>query len=129
MKRFLAMVIMLIGIASLVLGIIFIVQSGSAKQEIADSLAPVTISEVNGKYDAVTAKQKAAMQAEEPKIQAGQAAPSASYNYLSAQRALLGLAKSNIGVASFLLMSGIVEIVLGIGLVLAGLMLSMKQTA
>jgi hypothetical protein len=66
---------------------------------------------VASKYDAIKT-------AEEPKIQAGQAAASDTYNYLSAQRALLGLAKSNIGIAGLVKSIGIVNIILGIGLIL-----------
>jgi hypothetical protein len=90
---------------------------------------PIALSDVNPKYDAVSASQTQLMAAEEPKIQAGQAQPSAMYNYLSAQRALLGLAKANIGLTGFVMMSGTVDIILGIALILMGMTLFMKQTA
>jgi hypothetical protein len=48
------------------------------------------------------------------------------YAYLSGQRALLGLAKSNLGLAMFTRLSGIVGIVLGLGVVLSGLALLRK---
>jgi hypothetical protein len=48
------------------------------------------------------------------------------YNYLSSQRALLGLAKSNVGLSGFVMMSGTVDIILGIGLALIGVVLYMK---
>lgn len=129
MKRFIGMVVALIGVVSLVFGVIFIVQAGSARQEIADSIAPLKISEVNAKYDAVKAKQAQLMAAEEPKIQAGQAQPSAMYNYLTVQKVGLGLTKTNIGVAGLLQTGGIVDIVLGVGLFLAGMMMFKKTTA
>jgi basic membrane lipoprotein Med (substrate-binding protein (PBP1-ABC) superfamily) len=129
MKRFIGMVVALIGIATLVFGIIFIIQSNTGKQTVADEVKPIALSDVNPKYDAVSASQTQLMAAEEPKIQAGQAQPSAMYNYLSAQRALLGLAKANIGLTGFVMMSGTVDIILGIALILMGMILFMKQTA
>ena len=129
MKRFIGMVVALIGIATLVFGIIFIIQSNTGKQTVADEVKPIALSDVNPKYDAVSASQTQLMAAEEPKIQAGQAQPSAMYNYLSAQRALLGLAKANIGLTGFVMMSGTVDIILGIALILMGMTLFLKQTA
>src|SRR4030042_806344 len=118
--RVFAMIVIILGLAGLVFGILFIPQASSAEQEIADSIAPLTFSEVDAKYDAVAAKYNAVKAAEEPGIQGGTAAPSATYNYLSAQRALLGLAKANIGVAKFVRLSGVVNIILGLGLILGG---------
>lgn len=129
MKRFIGMVIALIGVASLVFGIVFIIQSNSGKQEVADEIAPLTLSEVDAKYDTVSASHNQLKAAEEPKIQQGQAQPSAMYNYLSAQRALLGLAKSNIGLTSSVMMNGIVDIVLGFGLILVGGTMLVKKAA
>ena len=129
MKRVFGMVVAIIGVACLVFGIIFILQSNTGKQTVADEIKPLASSELNAKYDTVKAKQLQVMAAEEPKIQAGQAAPSVTYDYLSAQRALLGLAKSNTMLSGFVMMSGLVDIILGIGLILAGMTLFMKQTA
>jgi hypothetical protein len=125
--RLLAIVVALVGLAGMVIGVMFVIQAGSAETEIANSIAPLTFDQVNPKYDKVAASYTPIMQAEEPKIQAGQAAPSVMYDYLSAQRALLGLAKSNIGVASFVRMSGYVNIAMGLGLLLAGLLLMRKN--
>ena len=113
MKRFYGIIVALIGVAILVMGIVFSLQANTAKKTVADQIAPVTLSNLNATYNSVEASQEKLMAAEEPGIQAGQAAPSAMYNYLSAQRALLGLAKSNIGFSSFVMMSGTVDIVLG----------------
>ena len=129
MKRFYAMIIALIGVAILVMGILFMMQANTGKQTVADEISPIALSDLNAKYDAVKAAQIKQMGIEEPKIQAGQAAPSVLYDYLSAQRALLGLAKSNMSLSGFVLMNGIVEIVLGLGMVLVGASLYMKQTA
>jgi cytochrome c biogenesis factor len=127
-KRIIAMVVALIGVAILVMGIVFEFQSSSGKKTVADEIAPVALSNLDAKYDAVKAAQEAKMAAEEPNIQAGLAAPSVTYSYLSAQRALLGMAKSNINLSKFVMMTGTVDIVLGLGLILAGTALYIKQT-
>jgi hypothetical protein len=127
--RAIAVIVIIMGIAALVFGILFVAQAGTAEKEIANSVAPLTLDQVNPKYDAVAVKYDAAKAAEEPKIQAGQAAPSAMYDYLSAQRALLGLAKSNIGLSQFIRISGVVDILMGLGVVLAGVWLMRKSFA
>jgi uncharacterized membrane protein len=127
--RILGIIVIILGLAALVLGILFIPQASSAEKEIEESIAPLKINEVDAKYDAVAAKYTQIKTAEEPNIQKGTAAPSDMYNYLSAQRALLGLAKSNIGTAKFVRTCGIINIVAGLGLVLAGLALVMKKSA
>lgn len=127
--RVLGVIVIILGLAALVFGILFIPQASSAEKEIADSVAPLTLDQVNDKYDAVAMKYNQMKAAEEPNIQAGTAAPSPTYNYLSAQRALLGLAKANIGTAKFVRTCGIIDIVAGLGLVLAGLVLLRKNSA
>jgi ABC-type dipeptide/oligopeptide/nickel transport system permease component len=126
MKRFYGMIVALIGVAILVMGILFMLQATNAKQQVAAEISPVTLKDLNATYDKVKAGYEQYMAAEEPKIQAKQAAPSATYDYYGAQRALLGLAKSNVATAGFILMNGVLEIVLGIGLVLTGMVLYMK---
>jgi hypothetical protein len=129
MKSIVALIVSIIGVASIVLGIVFIMQAGSGMQQIADEMAPVKIADIDATYDSIAAKhgQMAAM--EEPKIQAGQAAASATYNYLFNQRNSFGLARTNVGVVNFIRTSGIVDIVLGSGLLLAGIMLFQKTPA
>ena len=126
MKRFYGIIVALIGVAILVMGIVFMLQSNTTKKTVADEISPIALSDLNAKYNTVEAAQEAQMAKEEPGIQAGQAAPSAMYNYLSSQRALLGLAKSNVGLSGFVMMSGTVDIILGIGLALIGVVLYMK---
>jgi hypothetical protein len=126
--RILGAIVIILGLAVLVFGILFIPQASSAEKEIADSVAPLTLSQVDGKYDAVSMKYDQLKMAEEPNIQGGTAAPSATYNYLSAQRALLGLAKSNIGTAKLVRTHGIINIVLGLGLILTGLVLVTRRS-
>jgi hypothetical protein len=126
MKRCLATIVALVGVASLVLGIVFIMQANSGKQQLADDLSPLKLSEVDGRYDTVKASQAQLMAVEEPKIQTGQAQPSAMYIYLTANKIGLGLARSNIGMTSFIMTSGIVDIVMGFGLILVGVVLFKK---
>ena len=129
MKRVIAAIVAILGICALVLGIFFVFQANSAKEQVATEIQPVTLSEVNAKYDAVKAKQLQLRATEEPQIQAGKAAASDTYNYLSIQRTSLGLAKANIGMAKFIQITGIVNIVIGIGLILAGILLFTRSPA
>jgi len=121
-----AIVIAVLGVAGLVLGIIFITQASSAEEEIANELQPLPIAEVDAKYEAVKTNQMALAMSEEPGIQAGTAAPSATYNYLTVQRTSLGLARANIGLTGFVRTNGIIDIVVGLGLILAGVGLFKK---
>ncbi|MDD4874006.1 MAG: hypothetical protein PHE15_03410 [Dehalococcoidales bacterium] len=122
-KSGIPLVVAVIGIVCIVAGTMFIMQANSKQQEIAGEIAPLTIEQVDAKYEAVKAAQITYATAEEPKIQAGQAAPSVMYDYLSAQRALLGLAKSNLDVVEFVRYIGILNIIIGVGFlfVFAGL--------
>ena len=118
-----ALLVLVIGVACIALGTLFIFQANSGQQEIANEIQPLKIEQVDAKYDAVKATQITLAAAEEPKIQAGQAAPSAMYSYLSAQRALLGLAKSNLGVVEFVRFIGILNIIIGVGFLLISVVL------
>ena len=125
--RVIAIIIAILGLATFVYGILFVAQAGTIETEVANSITPLTLDQVNATYDAVATKYNAAKAAEEPKIQAGQAAPSVTYDYLSAQRALLGLSKTNIGMAKFVRTSGTVNILLGLGMFLAGVWMLRKS--
>jgi hypothetical protein len=118
--RVIAIIIVILGVASLALGVLFVTEASSAEQEVADSIQPLKLSEVDAKYEAVKTQQTALRATEEPQIQAGQAAPSAMYNYLTIQRTSLGLTRSQIGLASFTRTSGIINVILGLGLILVG---------
>jgi hypothetical protein len=121
-----AIVVAVLGVACLVFGIIFMTQASSAERQIADDIQPLTIAQVDAQYEAVKTQQMALMMIEEPKIQARTAEPSAMYNYLTIQRTGLGLARANIGFAAFLRTNGIIDIIVGVGLILAGLGLFKK---
>jgi hypothetical protein len=120
MQRISAVLVAVLGVACLVFGVMFIMQASSGEQKIADEIKPLVINQVNAKYGEVAAQLGTLAAAEEPKIQAGTAAPSAMYNYLSIQRTSLGLARANIGLVQFVRTSGIASIIIGVGLVLAG---------
>jgi len=126
MRTYLKLIVSIIGVAAIVFGIIFIFQSGPAKKQVADSIAPVTLGQLNATYDTVTANLTTDMQAEEPNIQAGKAQPSATLAYLTAQQSGLGLAKSNVGTANMVMMMGIVDVLIGLGLVIGGALIPGK---
>jgi len=126
--RVLGIIVIILGLASLVLGILFIPQAASGHKQVADSVAPLTVDQINPQYDKVSATFDKLMAAEEPKIQQG-ADPSPMYNYISAQRALLGLAKANVGTVSAVRTNGIIDIILGVGLVLTGVVIFRQKAA
>ena len=128
MKKVIGMVVSLIGVAILAMGIVFMAQSNTAKKTVANEISPIAVKDVNATYDTLTTHFDQYMQVEEPNIQAGKAAPTAMYIYFSAQRALMAQAKANLGLAGFVMMTGVVNIVLGLGLILAGMALYMKST-
>jgi hypothetical protein len=125
--RILSLVATILGIAAIVFGVLFIVQANAGNNEIVTSIAPLTLDDVNPKYDAVTVNYNQVKMAEEPAIQGGTAGPSAMYNYLSAQKSLLGLAKANIGTVKAVRMMVYTTIALGIGMAFAGFVLYRKN--
>lgn len=127
--RVIAIIVMILGLASLAFGVVFIMQASSAEDEIAESIAPLKLADVDSRYEDVKAKQTALKMAEEPQIQAGKAEPSATYNYLTIQRTGLGKTRGEIGMASFTRMSGTINIIVGAGLILAGVGLLRKASA
>ena len=120
MQTALRAIVVIIGVAVLAFGVIFIVQSGSGKQQVADDIAPLTLDQLDAQYEAVAAQQVAMAQAEEPKIQSGTAQPSSMYTYITEHKIGLGAARSNVGMANLTLTMGIVNVLIGLGLVLGG---------
>jgi hypothetical protein len=127
--RAIAIIVMILGLASLAFGVVFIMQASSAEKEIAESIQPLKLADVDSRYEDVKAKQTAIKMAEEAQIQAGQAQPSAMYNYLTIQRTGLGKTRAEIGMASFTRMSGTINVIVGAGLILAGVGLLKKPSA
>jgi hypothetical protein len=127
MVRVLGVIIIILGLVGVVFGVMFFPQANSAQQKVADELAPLTLDKLDAQYDVVVTKFHQLQAAEEPNIQAGKAAPSSTYAYISAQRALLGLAKSNVATVNFVMYMGIVCIALGVGLAATGVVLVLKK--
>ena len=127
--RAIAIIVMILGLASLAFGVVFIMQASSAETQIAESIQPLKLADVDSRYEDVKAKQTAIKMAEEPQIQAGQAQPSAMYNYLTIQRTGLGKTRAEIGMVSFTRMSGTINIIVGAGMILAGVGLLRKASA
>jgi hypothetical protein len=117
--RTIAVIVILLGIASLIIGIIYITQSADARQEVADSIAPLPLDQLDIQYDTVTDQYN--------QMKAAGAQPDTQFNYLYATKTGLGLARANIGTANAVRMNGIVDIIVGAGLVLSGLALSRKS--
>jgi len=100
--------IVIVGVVCIVFGIMGIIGAGNSEQEVADELAPVTISDLDATYDLISAAYSAVR---------GTDAPEESI--ILGKKTSLGLAKSNIGTIKFVRNTAILEIVLGAGLVLA----------
>lgn len=112
--RVLGICIIILGIAALVFGILFIPQASSAKQKVIDSLtAPVTLDTLDATYDQISG-------AFDQLKANGMPSSDPQYVMVLGQRTSLGLARSNIGTASMVMTSGIMDIILGLGLVLGG---------
>ncbi len=112
--RVIAIIIAILGLAGLVFGILLVTQAASAEQEVADSLSSgVTLDNLDATYDKVTAQYN--------QMRDSGAQPNAQYNYLYANKVGLGLARANVGSASLARTCGVVDILVGLGLVLAGI--------
>jgi hypothetical protein len=120
--RLLALLVVILGIAALVFGILFIPQASQAKQKVADSLtAPVTLDNLDATYDQICG-------AYDQIKASGMPSSDPQYVMILGQRTSLGLAKSNVGLARVLNTVGIVNIIIGAGLVFAGCALLMKKS-
>ena len=117
--RVIAIIVAILGLAVLVFGVLFIVQAGSGEDEVAESIAPLPLDQLDAQYDAVTAQYN--------QMAASNPPPDANLNYLKANKIGLGLAMSNIGLTQFTRVSGIIDIILGLGLVLAGIALMKRE--
>jgi hypothetical protein len=124
--RVLGIIVIILGLASLVLGIMFIPQAANGRTQVVKAIQPLTLSQINSTYDTVQIAYDKQMAKEEPGIQGGTAMPSALYDYYAAQYALAGLAKANIGTVDAVRMNGIVDIILGLGLCIAGFVMMRK---
>jgi len=121
--RVISVIVVILGLASLVLGILFIVQAADAEQEVAESIAPLPLDQLDATYEAVTAQYNQA------KAAGAGTTPNPDFNALYGNKVGLGLARSNVGTANFVQTTGIINIILGAGLILAGLALLRKASA
>jgi hypothetical protein len=120
--RILALLALILGIAVLVFGIIFIPQASEAKQKVVDSLSSgVTLDNLDDKYDQVNA-------AYDQLKAAGMPSSDAQYVMVLGQRTSLGLARSNVGIAKVLNTMGIINILIGVGMVFGGSALLMRKS-
>jgi len=119
--RLLGLLVVILGIAAIVFGIMFIPQASDAKQKVEESLsAPVTLDNLNATYGQIST-------AYDQLKAAGMPSSDPQYVMVLGQRTSLGLAKSSIGLAKFLNTMGMVNIIVGVGLVLAGGAVMMKK--
>jgi uncharacterized membrane protein HdeD (DUF308 family) len=123
----LAIIVLILGLASLVMGVIFVINSGSARNEVADSIAPLPLGNLNAQYDQVRAGRLQMAPAEGAAINAGQA-PSALYSWMTLEETSLGLARSSAGVANLTMILGYLNLVIGIALIIVSLGM-MRKTA
>lgn len=126
--RIMALLVAIIGVAILALGVYYIPQAISGKQEVADKIAPLTLNKLDATYDEVSNKHAKLIMSEELKIRQGDE-PSAYYNYLTIQRTGLGLARAEVGLTNFVLITGIIEIILGVALILISIGLMRKSAS
>jgi hypothetical protein len=111
--RILALVTLILGLAAIVLGVVFMMNSGSGNDEIATSVAPLTLDQVEPTYIQLVAA-------------VSQAPNDAA---LFGKKTALGLAKANIANMKILNLNGIVDIIVGLGLLLTGIALFSKKAS
>ena len=111
MKKFRDAILVIIGIACIVFGVMFIMKAGDSRDAVAKELGTLPLSGVNAAYD----QTKAGLAAKPDDVA------------LTLQKLSLGQAKSNIGTIDFIQNSGILTIVIGVGFVFAGAGLVMKD--
>lgn len=114
--RILGIIVLLLGLVGIVFGILFIPMASSAEQQVADSIAPsLTIDMVDATYTQLDAAVKQ-MVGNEPQ-----------YLQTYAQKVGVGLAKANLGTAKLVRYLGILNICIGAGVALAGVVLVCKK--
>jgi hypothetical protein len=128
--RAIALAVAVIGVFILAIGVVFIVQAGSAEQKVEESLqtglSPIGLGDVEAAYDKAS---DTMVQMKPGELQQVAAGKSVSDNYLKVvnQRTGYGLTRTNIGLAQFTRISGILNVVLGVSLVLIGLALLSRR--
>jgi hypothetical protein len=130
--RALAVIIAVLGVFTLAIGVVFITQAASAEKTISDQLQtglqPLAVADVQAAYDNAT-NQMVQMRPSELQQMATTKQPSANYLNVVNQRTALGLTRSNLGIAQATRMNGIIDVVLGASLVLAGVVLISRRSS
>jgi hypothetical protein len=128
--RALAVVIAVLGVFTLAIGVVFITQAASGEKTLSDQLQmglqPLAIGDVQAAYDKATSEMVQMKPSELQQLAAGK---SVSANYLNVvnQVTALGLSRSNIGILQATRMNGIIDVVLGASLVMAGVVLLSRR--
>lgn len=128
--RALAVVIAVLGVFTLAIGVVFITQAASGEKTLSDQLQmglqPLAIGDVQAAYDKATSEMVQMKPFELQQLAAGK---SVSANYLNVvnQVTALGLSRSNIGILQATRMNGIIDVVLGASLVMAGVVLLSRR--
>jgi len=114
MKNIVSILLAVIGVVCVVFGVLFMVSANKGKTTVVNELTAsgVTVATLDAKYDQAKAGLAQAL--------AAGAAGNESAQSAGWQKASLGLAKSNLAMVDFVQKSGILTIVIGAGLVLAG---------
>jgi hypothetical protein len=111
MKKISAYLVTLVGVVAIVMGVLFILGAADSQNTVANEIAPLTISKVNSTYDQLSLGVKA----------------NPTDMSLAIQKASLSVAKSNLGVIDFVRKSGILSIVLGVGVGILGLVMVARK--
>jgi hypothetical protein len=112
--RAIAIIVVILGIAAIVFGILFIPQASSAKLT-----SPVTLDNLDATYDQISGSY-------DQLKASGMPSSDPQYVMVLGQRTSLGLARTNVGTANAVMTNGIVDILIGLGLVLGGFALLRK---
>lgn len=105
---------MVVGVAAIVFGAMFILQANDSQDVLAAEVVPLQLSQVDARYDQVKGALAAATDA-------------AEIQNLTLQKTSLGLAKSNMGAISMVRTSGILYIVFGAAFVFTGALFFVKE--
>ena len=108
-----AIAVAIIGVVCIVFGVMFIIEAGKGEQRVLDEIEPMglAICDVNAAYGQASTALGQAMQSGDSEV----------IQDAKLMKTSLGVIKSNIGTIKFVRNSGILEIVLGAGLVIAGI--------
>ena len=111
MKMLVSILVALIGVAAIVFGVMFIMEAGNSRDDLATEVAPLQLSQVEATYDQFKAD----------------AAAKPTDLAKALRKTSMGLAKSNLKTIKFVQNAGYLNIALGAGFVLVGMFMFMKR--